>query len=149
MELSKIRVDRIAAPSVRPQASPSFRESPNDPLSKQEVEFLLNKIGNLKDYTFLLFGFTLVYESDSYALIIVRSDGEGFANVWDQKKGRYRKIYVPETVLNCLKRYWNVPEDTKSPKFFDMPSKTVERIIQRRTTDILKKSKSWHYVRHT
>ncbi len=39
--------------------------------------------------------------------------------------------------------------DKRSPKFFDMSSKTVERTIQKWTGRILSKLKSWHCVRHT
>lgn len=114
------------------------------------MELLLSKIVDLKDYTLLLFGFysgVRVGElSFDYNSIIWN---EGYVSIWDEKKDRYRKIYIPETVLNSLKRYWNEREVKKSPKFFDISSKTVERVIQRWTTQTLKKSKSWHCVRHT
>jgi integrase len=122
----------------------------NDPLTKQEVELLLSKVDNLKDYTLLLFGFysgarvgELTFDYNS---IIWNG---GYVRIWDEKKDRYRKIYIPEQVLNCLKRYWNEREDKKSPKFFDMSSKTLERTIQRWTGQVLSKPKSWHCVRHT
>ena len=52
-------------------------------------------------------------------------------------------------MLNSLRRYWNERQDRKSPRFFDLSSKTVERIIQRWTNQVLNKAKSWHCVRHT
>jgi len=70
-------------------------------------------------------------------------------NVWDEKKDRYRKVYVPESVLNALRRYWNEREDKRSPRFFEMSGKTIERVIQRWTGQVLNKPKSWHCVRHT
>jgi len=104
----------------------------------------------LKDYTLLLFGFycgVRVGElSFDYNSIIWN---EGYVSIWDEKKDRYRKVYVPETILNSLKRYWNEREDKKSLKFFDLSSKTVERTIQRWTNLILNKPKSWHCVRYT
>ena len=122
----------------------------NDPLTKQQVEQLLSKVDNLRDYTLLLLGFysgvrvgELCFDYNS---IIWE---ESYVNIWDEKKDRYRKIYVPETVLNSLRRYWNEREDRKSPKFFDMSAKTVERIIQLWTRQVLNKPKSWHCVRHT
>jgi integrase len=122
----------------------------NDPLTKPQVEHLLNKVDNLKDYTLLLLGFysgvrvgELCFD---YTSIIWE---ESYVNIWDEKKDRYRKVYVPETVLNSLRRYWNEREDRKSPKFFDMSAKTVERIIQHWTRQVLNNPKSWHCVRHT
>ena len=70
-------------------------------------------------------------------------------SIWDEKKDRYRKVYLPDQVLNSLRRYWNEREDKKSPKFFDMSGKTVERTIQKWTKQVLNKEKSWHCVRHT
>jgi integrase len=122
----------------------------NDPLTKQEVEQLLSKVDNLRDYTLLLLGFysgvrvgELCFD---YNCIVWE---ESYVSIWDEKKDRYRKIYVPEYVLNSLTRYWNEREDRRSPKFFDMSKKTVERIIQHWTRQVLKKPKSWHCVRHT
>ncbi len=62
------------------------------------------------------------------------------------ERGTDQKVYVPDTVLNSLTRYWNERADRKSPKLFDISAKTVERIIQKWTLQILSKSKSWHYV---
>lgn len=122
----------------------------NDPLTKQEVEQLLGKVDNLRDYTLLLLGFysgvrvgELCFDYNS---IIWE---ECYVSIWDEKKDRYRKIHLPESVLNSLRRYWNEREDRKSPKFFDISSKTVERIIQYWTRQVLHKPKSWHCVRHT
>jgi integrase len=122
----------------------------NDPLTKQEVEQLLSKVDNLRDYTLLLLGFysglRVGEVGFDYNSIIWE---EGYVSIWDEKKDRYRKIYIPETVLNSLRRYWNERQDRRSPKFFDMSSKTVERIIQHWTRQVLNKPKSWHCVRHT
>ena len=100
----------------------------NDPLTKAEVEQLLSKIDNLKDYTLLLLGFysgVRVGElSFDYNSIIWT---EGYVSIWDEKKDRYRTMDVPKLVLNSLRRYWNEREDKKSPRFFDKSSKTVER----------------------
>jgi len=122
----------------------------NDPLTRQEVEKVLSGIDNLKDYTLLLFGFysgvrvgELLFDYNSIIW------NEGYVSIWDEKKDRYRKAYVPEAVLNSLRRYWNEREDKKSPRFFDMSAKTVERIIQRWTRQVLGKPKSWHCTRHT
>jgi integrase len=121
----------------------------NDPLTKQEVE-QLSKIDNLKEYTLLLFGFysgVRVGELSLHYNSIVWN--EGFVNIWDENKDRYRKIYIPENVLNGLRRYWNERQDRRSPKFFDVFPKTIERRIQHWTKEILDKQKSWHCVRHT
>jgi hypothetical protein len=38
---------------------------------------------------------------------------------------------------------------TESPKFFDVSTKTIGRVIQRWTRQVLNEPKSWHCVRHT
>jgi integrase len=98
----------------------------------------------LKDYTLLLFGFysgvrvgELTFDYNS---IIWE---EGFVSIWDEKKDKYRRIYVPEAVLSSLRRYWNEREERKSPRFFEPSAKTIERIIQHWTRQILNKPKSW------
>ena len=139
------------SPNLESKRTGAFRSrNSNDPLTKQEVEHLLSRVHNLRDYTLLLFGFysgIRVGElSFDYNSIVWE---EGYVHVWDEKKDRYRKVYVPESVLNGLRRYWNEREDKKSPKFFNLSTKTAERIIQRWTSETLNKPKSWHCVRHT
>ncbi len=142
---------RLESPITEPirTVNKTRNRNNNDPLTKSEVELLLSKIDNLKDYTLLLFGFysgVRVGElSFDYNSIIWN---EGYISIWDEKKDRYRKVYIPETVLNSLKRFWDEREDKKSPSFFDFSSKTVERAIQRWTGQALNKPKSWHCVRH-
>jgi integrase len=139
------------SPNPEPNKAPKERKrNSNDPLTKHEVEQLLSKVDNLKDYTLLLFGFTsgvrvgeLSFDYNSI------NWQEAYVSIWDEKKDRHRKVYVPDSVLNSLRRYWNERADRKSPKFFDISAKTVERIIQRWTALILNKPKSWHCVRHT
>lgn len=126
------------------------KRNSNDPLTKREVEQVLSKVDNLRDYTLLLFGFysgvrvsELAFDYNSVAW------NEGFVNIWDEKKDRYRKVYVPESVLDALRRYWNGRRDRKDPRFFGMSAKTVERVIQGWTAEVLNRMKSWHCVRHT
>jgi integrase len=105
-----------------PNKTPKERKrNSNDPLTKHEVEQLLSKIDNLKDYTLLLFGFSsgvrvgeLSFDYNSI------NWQEAYISIWDEKKDKYRKVYVPESVLNSLRRYWNERVDRKSPKFFDI-----------------------------
>lgn len=122
----------------------------NDPLSQQEVEALLNGIHDLQDYTLLLFGFSSgVRVSElSFDYNAINAQ-EGYVNIWDEKKNRYRKIYLPENVITALKRFWNERGDRKQPRFFDFSDKTAERKIQHWTSTILGKEKSWHAARHT
>lgn len=122
----------------------------NDPLGREEVEILLSKVADLQDYTMLLFGF---YSGVRVGELKFGYDAiqfqEGYVHVWDEKKNRYRNIYVPEPVLMSLKRYWNAKIDKKSPLLFDLSSKTIERKIKRYTQEVLGKAKTWHCVRHT
>jgi integrase len=103
------------SPNPRPNKTVKERKrNSNDPLTKHEVEQLLSKVDNLKDYTLLLFGFSsgvrvgeLSFDYNSI------NWQEGIVSVWDEKKDRYRK------------------------EFFDISKKTAERIIQKWTSQIL------------
>ena len=122
----------------------------NDPLSRAEVEALLTKVTDLQDYTMLLFGFyTGVRVSELKFDYNAIDFQEGYVHIWDEKKNRYRNIYVPEAVLTALRRYWNAKPNKRSPLLFEMSTKTIERKIQQYTFEILGKKKSWHCVRHT
>jgi integrase len=75
-------------------------------LRNKRLRLLKAARNNLRDYTLLLLGF--------YSGVRVGEVGfdynsiiweEGYVSIWDGEKDRYRKIYVPETVLNSLRRY--------------------------------------------
>jgi integrase len=143
-----LRVNTKESPNPNPKKTRN--RNSNDPLSQQEVETLLGGIHDLGDYTLLLFGFSSGVRVGELAFDYnAISEEEGFVNIWDEKKNRYRRIYLAENVLNSLKRFWNERGDKKVPRFFDFSSKTAERKIQLWTKTLLDKPKSWHCVRHT
>ena len=123
----------------------------NDPLTRQEVEQLLVAVNDLMHHSLLMFGFyagVRVSEAVGFGLSDI-NEAEGYVHVWDEKKNRYRNIYVPAKVISKLKMYWNERGDKKSPKFFNISTKSAERIIQQWTEKVLGKRKSWHCARHT
>jgi integrase len=145
-QIQRLKTDK----SPNPKPKKTRNRNSNDPLSQQEVEVLLNAVHDLGDYTLLLFGFSSgirvgELQFDYNAI----SWGEGFVNIWDEKKNRYRRVYLAENILNSLKRFWNERGDKRKPRFFDFSTKTAERKIQQWTKKVLDKSKSWHCVRHT
>lgn len=144
------RTKQTTSPNSEPKKTPSVRQrNSNDPLSEQEVELLLSKIDKLQDHTLLLFGFNAgVRVSEVMFDYTAINQAEGYVTVWDAKKHVPRRVYLPDSVITALMRHWN-ETDKKSPKLFDISTKTVERTIQYWTEKVLNKRKSWHCVRHT
>ncbi len=127
------------------------RRFSNDPLTRDEVEKLLNAVDNVQDHTFLTLGFySGMRISEIIALEEISLDEkEGKIRIWDEKKNKYRDVYVPAVVFSVLKRYLNTLEKRKDPRLFPFSKKTAERKIEAWTTKVLGKTKSWHAVRHT
>ncbi len=123
----------------------------NDPLTREEIEQLLNGTDNITDHTLLFIGFyTGMRVSEIVSMEeISLNEAEGRIHIWDEKKNKYRDIYVPQDVFSITRRYINSLKDRKDPRIFPFTEKTAERKIQYWTQKILGKTKSWHAVRHT
>ena len=125
--------------------------TPNDPLTVQEANVLLRSIDNIPDYTLVLVGLYTgmrISEISSLEEISI-NEPEGRIHIWDEKKDRYRDVYVPGDVLSVLKRHINAMTRGKDPRLFPYSHKTIERKIQMWTEKALGKRKSWHAIRHT
>ena len=125
--------------------------TPNDPLTVQEANVLLRSIDNIPDHTLVLVGLYTgmrISEISSLEEISI-NEGESRIHIWDEKKDRYRDVYVPGDVLSVLKRHINAMTRGKDPRLFPFSHKTIERKIQMWTEKALGKRKSWHAVRHT
>ena len=125
--------------------------TPNDPLTVQEANVLLRSIDNILDYTLVLVGLYTgmrISEISSLEEISI-NEPEGRIHIWDEKKDRYRDVYVPGDVLSVLKRHINAMTRGKDPRLFPFSHKTIERKIQMWTEKSLGKRKSWHAIRHT
>ncbi|MBX8640625.1 MAG: site-specific integrase [Thermoplasmata archaeon] len=144
--------------TVRKKESPKMpankttrNRTSNDPLTIEEANSILRTTDNISDYTLILTGlYTGMRISEIASMEEISINGpEGRIHVWDEKKDRYRDIYVPDEVLASLKRYINSLEKRKDPKLFPFSHKTIERKIQTWTARVLGKKKSWHAIRHT
>ena len=125
--------------------------TPNDPLTVQEANVLLRSIDNIPDHTLVLVGLYTgmrISEISSLEEISI-NEGESRIHIWDEKKDRYRDVYVPGDVLSVLKRHINAMTRGKDPRLFPFSHKTIERKIQMWTEKSLGKRKSWHAIRHT
>lgn len=123
----------------------------NDPLTRGEVEKLLAYVDNIQDHAFLVLGFYSGMRISEIIAIeeISLNESEGRIHIWDEKKDKYRDVYVPSLVFSVLKRYISTLKNRKDPRLFPFSKKTAERKIQSWTTRALNKPKSWHAVRHT
>ena len=125
--------------------------TPNDPLTSQEASTLLRAIDNIPDYTLILLGLYTGMRISEIASVeeISINEGEKRLHIWDEKKDRYRDVYVPDEVISVLKRHINAMVRGKDPRLFPYSTKTIERRIQFWTEKALGKKKSWHAIRHT
>ena len=125
--------------------------TPNDPLTSQEANDLLRTIDNIPDYTLILVGlYTGMRISEISGLEEISiNEPEQRIRIWDEKKDRYRDVYVPQEVISALKRHINAMARGKDPRLFPWSHKTIERKIQGWTEKALGKRKSWHAIRHT
>ena len=125
--------------------------TPNDPLTSEEANELLKRIDNIPDYTLIFVGLYTGMRISEIASLeeISINDQEQRIHIWDEKKDRYRDVYVPQEVLSAIKRHINSMTRGKDPRIFPFSHKTIERKIQGWTYRILGKKKSWHAIRHT
>ena len=123
----------------------------NDPLTSEEANELLKRIDNIPDYTLVFVGLYTGMRISEIASLeeISINDQEQRIHIWDEKKDRYRDVYVPQEVLSAIKRHINSMTRGKDPRIFPFSHKTIERKIQGWTYRILGKKKSWHAIRHT
>ena len=151
----------VKAKKVKRKGSPKIKENkterkernrtPNDPLTSQEANTLLRSIDNIPDYTMILVGLYTGMRISEVASLeeISISESEQRIHIWDEKKDRYREVYVPQEVISSLKRHINAMARGKDPRIFPHSHKTIERKIQGWTERALGKRKSWHAIRHT
>ena len=138
------------SPKMNANKTPRNRTS-NDPLTLEESNLLLKSIDNVPDHALILTGLYTgmrISEISSLEEISI-NEGEGRIHIWDEKKDRYRDVYVPGEVISVLKRHINAMTRGKDPRLFPYSHKTIERKIQIWTEKALGKKKSWHAIRHT
>ena len=138
------------SPKMNENKTPRNR-TPNDPLTSEEANLLLKSIDNTPDYALVLTGlYTGMRISEISSLEEISIvEKEKRIHIWDEKKDRYRDVYVPQEVISVLRRHINALTRGKDPRIFPYSHKTIERKIQMWTEKSLGKRKSWHAIRHT
>lgn len=138
------------SPKMNENKTPRNR-TPNDPLTSEEAHVILRTIDNIPDYTLVLTGLYTGMRISEIASLeeISINEPEGRIHIWDEKKDRYRDVYVPGEVISVLRRHINGMIRGKDPRIFPYSHKTIERKIQIWTEKALNKKKSWHAIRHT
>jgi integrase len=126
------------------------KRNPNDPLTKEEAELLIRSIDVLQDRTLIFLGLNTGMRVSEIAGVeeISIDFQEGRIKIWDEKKDVYRNVYVNQDVLSSLRLYLNAREK-KGPRLFPFTTKTIQNRIQKWTSSVLGKKKSWHALRHT
>ena len=147
----KGKAKRNESPKMNENKTQIRNRTPNDPITVEEAETLLRSVDNVPEYTLILTGLYTGMRISEIASLeeISINEGEGRIHIWDEKKDRYRDVYVPGEVISVLKRHINAMTRGKDPRLFPYSHKTIERKIQIWTEQALGKRKSWHAIRHT
>lgn len=147
-------MENIAIQAVEQRSFPKMpkirKRNPNDPLTKEEVARLIEHTTDLEARTLFVLGFNTgmrVSEITNIPWISVNYQ-EGFINIWDEKKNKYRRVVPTQYSLNMLK-LWQNAQGGQQQNIFALSSKTVQNRLQSWTQKVLNKKKSWHCVRHT
>jgi integrase len=123
---------------------------PNRPLSEAQVRVLLNAIDDIRDDALIRLGLSVgLRVSEVVGIRTSEVDFErGLIKIWDEKKDKWRLIMPTHEALGAIRKYLNSLD--KQPKtLFPISAKTVERIIQGYSKQVLGFTISWHSLRTT
>lgn len=123
---------------------------PNRALTEQQIRILLSSIENIRDDALIRLGLSVglrVSEVVSIRTSEIDFD-RGVIKIWDEKKDRWRLVMPTLESLSAIKKYLNsLP---KQPQYlFAITAKTVERIIQKYSKQVVGFAISWHSLRTT
>lgn len=126
------------------------RRFPNRSLTESQIRILLAAIDNICDDALLRLGLSVgLRVSEVVSIRTSEIDFErGLIKIWDEKKDQWRLIMPTLETMSAIRKYLNsLP---KHPQYlFSMSAKTVERIIQRYSKNVLGFVISWHSLRTT
>ena len=124
----------------------------NTAMTKAELRTLLENIqGNVGMKAILMLGLNSGM-SLKEALDLRTKDilyNEYAVLVWDAAKNRYRKIYLPNDVMDALKNFQDHHKRILSDRLFDTGERTITDSLAEITKRTILKQKTWKSVRRT
>ncbi len=124
--------------------------NPNRSLTEAQIRILLSSLENIRDDALIRLGLSVglrVSEVVSIRASEIDFD-RGLIKIWDEKKDKWRFIMPTLETMGAIKKYMNsLPK--QSQYLFSTSAKTVERIIQKYSKNILGFVVSWHSLRTT
>ncbi len=123
---------------------------PNRALTEAQIRILLSSIENIRDDALIRLGLSVglrVSEVVSIRTSEIDFD-RGLIKIWDEKKDKWRVVMPTLEAMSAIKKYLNsLPNQ---PQYlYPMTTKTVERIIQKYSKQVLGFVVSWHSLRTT
>src|SRR6266508_412106 len=114
------------------------KRNPNRSLTEAEIRLLLASVENIRDDALIRLGLSVglrVSEVVSIRTSEIDFD-RGLVKIWDEKKDKWRLVMPTLEAMSAIKKYLNsLP---KQPQYlFPMTTKTVERIIQKYSHQVL------------
>lgn len=126
------------------------KRNTNRSLTEVEIRTLLSSIDNIRDDALIRLGLSVglrVSEAVSIRTSEIDFD-RGLIKIWDEKKDKWRFIMPTLEAMSAIKKYLNsLPKQAQY--LFPMSGKTVERIIQKYSKQVLGYIISWHALRTT
>ncbi len=147
---SKTSLKVLVQRDARAIAARKRNRFPNRALTEAQIRVLLSSIENIRDDALVRLGLSVglrVSEVVSIRTSEIDFD-RGLIKIWDEKKDKWRLVMPTLEAMSAIKKYLNsLP---KQPQYlFPMTTKTVERIIQKYSKQVLGFVVSWHSLRTT
>jgi integrase len=131
-------------------ANRTRKRFPNRALTESQIRILLAATDNIRDDALIRLGLSVgLRVSEVVSIRTSEIDFErGLIKIWDEKKDQWRLIMPALETISAIRKYLNsLP---KQPQYlFCISAKTVERIIQRYSKNVLGFVISWHSLRTT
>ena len=126
------------------------KRHPNRGLTEAQIRTLLASLDDIRDDALIRLGLSVglrVSEVASIRTSEIDFD-RGLIKIWDEKKDKWRPVMPTIETMATIKQYLNTLD--KPPQYlFSLSTKTVERIIQKRSKHALGFVISWHSLRTT
>jgi integrase len=133
-----------------PQLVRKRKRHPNRALTEAQIRALLASIDNIRDDALVRLGLSVgLRVSEIVTIRTSEIDFErGLIQIWDEKKDLWRTVMPTLETMSVIKKYLNSLE-APGQYLFSLSAKTVQRIIQRLSSQALGFTISWHSLRTT
>lgn len=134
---------------TRRPVAPRRQRNPNRALAADQIHALLASIDDVGDDALIRLGLsTGLRISELMSIRVSEIDFDrGLIKIWDEKKDQERQIMPTLETMAAIRRYVNARPPGR--QLVPVASRTIERMLQRRSRAVLGFAISWHSLRTT